>query len=216
MKMLGRLSLFVVFVSFFASSSQAAVGGANQISIRAGGAFPTSANDFSDSAKAGIAGGVQYLRHISDRLGVGIQSDYFSFSGEDRSIVLANGNLNAKSDSTAWTAELVGRYSFRVDRKMRPYLSAGVGITRFAQETKGRPKNGTTWSDTGTREERVVADDSSTGYAVSGGIGVEFSISERLLAAVEGNWHVFGVDNDEFGTDAINVPSAFLRLGYRF
>lgn len=110
----------------------------------------------------------------------------------------------------------MGRYSFRVDKKIAPYFLAGVGVARFAQETKGTPQNGTTWTDTGTREERVVADDSSTSFAASFGVGLETALSTHFMAALEANWHVFGVDNDKFGADAINVPSAFLRLGYRF
>ncbi|MCG3205842.1 MAG: hypothetical protein KCHDKBKB_02565 [Elusimicrobia bacterium] len=217
MKALGKFFVLVGFLSSWSLGAHAGMeGGSNQISVRVGGAFPTSANNFDDSAKAGVAGGVQYLRHISDHLGIGFQADYFTFPGKDRTIVLPNGNLDATSDSNAATAELVGRYCFRVDKKMRPYLLAGVGAARFAQETKGTPKNGTTWTDTATREERTVADDSSASFAASFGVGLETSLSTRLMIAIEANWHVFGVDNDEFGTDAINVPSAFLRLGCRF
>ncbi len=216
MKTLGKVAGCFVGLVVCALNLRAAEVGSNQISVRLGAAFPTSANNFSDSAKTGFAGGVQYLRHLSPKIGVGVQTDYFSFAGKDRSIVLPTGTLDANSDSDSMTAELVGRYSFRAEKKLCPYLLAGVGVAHFSQKTMATPKNGTTWTDTGTREERTVADDSSTSYALSFGAGVETKLTERFTGALETNWHIFGVDSDKFGADAINVPSLFARLGWLF
>jgi len=190
--------------------------GASQVEIRLGAGIPISANEFNKTAKTGVAGGLRYLYQWKENIGIGGQVDYFSFGEKKRAISLSGGNINAKFQANVLTAEVVGKYSLMTGNRFSPYGVGGVGVSSFSQETKGTPVSGSSWVDTGTTEERLVADDSSTSFAASFGIGVDTYITENIFAALEANWHVFGVDSGKFGTSVINTPSVFLRTGWQF
>ena len=188
-----------------------------EISLEAGAAFPTGVNHFSDSEKIGPVGGVRYLRMASPNFGWGVQADYYHFAGADHLLTSpSGGQLNARSSDNVVTAEIMGRYSILPDARVVPYLHAGLGANYFHQISNGEPAGGSWWFDTGTTETRQLQDINTVGFTGSAGIGMETYLTKSFVLGLEATWHVFGVSQTTFGTSAINVPSAALRLGWRF
>jgi len=213
-----KAAVSLVFMLAFSQTCEAKIEiGDDRIGLNLGVGIPTSANDFSDTAKVGFSGGVDYLHQITNRIGIGGRVQYFSFPGDDRRLTLTGGGVvDADSDSTVLLGEFIGRMTFCPSSGFSPYVRAGIGLNRFSQKTDAAPIAGVLWLDTSTNETRRLTDDSSTGVALSFGGGVEFSLSEVLLLGLEGNWHIFGVDEDDYGTDFINVPSVLARFTFQF
>jgi opacity protein-like surface antigen len=188
-----------------------------ELSVDVGAAFPTGINNFSDSEKLGLVGGAQYLRMLSPNFGWGVQADYYHFAAKNHLITdQLGGQLNSRSSDNVATFEIVGRYSFLTERRLVPYLHSGVGVTYFHQKAEGEPAAGFGWFDTGTTETRQLHDTSSLGFAYSAGFGVDTELAYGWVLGLETAWNIFGVSQTSFGTSAINVPSVFLRLGWRF
>jgi len=193
--------------------------GMQRLSLDVGAAFPTGVNDFSTSARMGPQVGAQYLYEIDENFDVGLQADYFHFGSKDYTLTNngTGGQLNARSQDTAATVEIMGRYNLLQDAaQFAPYLHSGVGMAYFRQKSSGEPLPGSTWTDTGTGETRQLQDDSSLGFAFSFGAGVDTKLSDNLILGLETAWHIFGVSKTTYGTTAIGVPTVSLRLGWRF
>ena len=149
---------------------------------------------------------------------MGVQADYFHFGSKNYTLTNngTGGQLNARSQDTAATAEIVGRYNLLADAAtFAPYLHSGLGVAYF-QKSSGEPLPGSTWTDTGSGETRQIQDDSSLGVAFSFGLGVETKLSDSLILGLETAWHIFGVSKTTYGTSTIGAPTVSLRLGWRF
>jgi opacity protein-like surface antigen len=190
---------------------------AEQLSLETGLAFPTSANNYSDSENVGFLFGARYLHRITPNFDWGLQTDYYHFGAKDNVITgQYGGKLNSRSTDNVATLEMVGRYSFFTEAKYVPYVHSGVGITYFHQSTEGEPTGGSGWFDTQTKETRQLQDTGSLGFSYSVGLGVEAELTQTLVLGLETAWHIFGVSETSFGTSTINVPTISVRLGWRF
>jgi opacity protein-like surface antigen len=187
------------------------------LSLDIGAGIPTSANDFSNSERIGPMGGLQYLYSLNEYWGVGVQADYFHFAAKDHSILSnTGGQVNVRSWDNVATLEIMGRYNLMPNVKFVPYLHSGVGLTYFHQIANGEPLPGSTWADTGSNETRDLQDVATVNFAYSIGIGVETSLTNNLVLGLESAWQIFGVSKTTYGTNAINVPTVSLRLGWHF
>jgi len=188
-----------------------------ELSLQAGCAVPTEVNHLSDSEKLGPVGGVRYLYSIRETFAWGLQADVYHLSPKDHTLSSQFGApLNVRSTDDAATAEIVGRYTFIPQARLVPYVHMGLGAAYFHQKSDAQPTGGAGWADTGTTESRQVQEASSTGFSYSAGVGVETQITDSLVLGLETAWHIMGVHQSDFGTNAINVPVVSLRLGWHF
>jgi opacity protein-like surface antigen len=195
----------------------AAQPGSQEINVAGGAAFPTQANRFSDYAKSGPAGGIQYLYHWDETMAFGVQADYYHFDGKNHLLTSdAGGQVDALSTDNVGTLEIMGRYTFVPGARFEPYVHSGLGINYFHQTSEGTPAAGSTWSDTNTTETRQLQDVSTVGVSYSIGIGVETDLTSNLVLGLESAWHIFSVSKAAYGTNTIDVPTVTMRLGWRF
>ncbi len=212
------ISAFLLFSAATAFVQAEAGPWLQELSVQAGGAFPTEVNHLSDSEKFGPVGGIRYLYSARERFAWGLQADYYHLAAKDHSIDSQFGApMNVSSTDNAATAEIVGRYTFIPQAQFVPYVHMGLGAAYFHQTSDAQPTGGGAgWADTGTTETRQVQDASSVGFSYSAGIGVETQITDSLVLGLEAAWHILGVRKSDFGTEAINFPAVSLRLGWHF
>ena len=190
---------------------------AEELSVQAGGAFPTGANNLSDSEKLGPLVGARYLYASRETFAWGVQADYYHLPAKDHPLDSQFGApINVQSTDNAATIELAGRYTFIPQAQFVPYVHMGLGAAYFHQKSQATPTGGAGWADTGTMETRQVQDQSSMGFSYSAGIGIETQITSSLVLGMETAWHIFGVSKTDFGTSTLNLPTVSLRLGWHF
>ena len=214
-----KLSVAIVLATGGVSGAWADVGGpgTRRVSLDVGGAFPTPVNNFSDSTRMGLVGGVQYLYNLNYFAAVGIQVDGYRFDGKEHTLnEAAGGQLNATSQANAASFELMGRYTFQPAARFMPYAHAGLGANVLHQTTDGQPVAGSTWVDTNTSEARQLPNVNSVGITFSFGAGVETNLSDRVVLGLEAAWRILGVSKAAYGTSTLNIPSIAMRLGWRF
>src|ERR1700733_10517000 len=128
-----------------------------ELSVQAGGAFPTEANHLSDSEKPGPIAGARYLYSIRETFAWGLQADFYHLAPKDHQLSSSFGApINVSSTDDAATAEIVGRYTFIPQAQFVPYIHMGLGAAYFHQKSDAQPANGAAWADTGTTESRQV------------------------------------------------------------
>lgn len=186
--------------------------GTSQVSLNAGAAIPTWANDLDTTQKVGPAAGARYLYQMTPNVSVGGQLDYGYLPGKTQ----GGSFLDVNAVDNIYTGELVGRYSFMQDAKWVPYVHVGIGVARIFETTRGTPSNGATWADTGTSETRVTDREASTGFALSFGGGLEKMLTDHLLCAMEATWNTLGASKSRIGTSTLNFPVLSLGLGWQF
>jgi len=189
----------------------------SRVSVDGGVAIPTPVNGFSDEARTGLVGGIQYLHNLDYFTAVGIQVEGYQFDGKDHAVTSsAGGRLNANSQVDAAAIEIVGRYTFLPMARFIPYVHTGLGANVLRQTTDGTPLPGFTWSDTNTSETRRLPDVNSVGISFSFGAGVETNLTDRIVLGLEATWRILGVSKAAYGNAEIDVPSLAMRLGWRF
>jgi len=212
MKLLKRSLGLTGLLVWGAALAMAAPTGSSQVSVNVGAAIPTAANSLDNSNSIGPTTGARYLYQLNSNVSVGGQFDFIHLPGNKQSV----GALDLDNVDNVYTGELVGRYSFMPDSSWVPYVHAGVGVARLFQTTRATPNNGNTWNDTGTMETRVTDHESSTGFALSYGGGLERMLTSSLSCALEATWNTLGSSQDRIGTSVFNFPVVGLRFGWLF
>lgn len=215
---LARMGFFLCGLALgMAAQPAGAAPGDSGLELGIGVGIPTSVNDFSESAKVGPAFRLGYLRAINDKLSLGGRVHYLFFGAETRRLASTlGGQVDTESESVVGVLEIVAKYTPGPERKYQPYLIGGIGANHFSQESDGKPAPGSLWADTSTNETRDLGDESSSGYALSIGGGLEMDLNGHWGLGLEALWHTFGVDDDDFGSSTINVPSVVLNIAYSF
>src|SRR5688572_25021323 len=86
----------------------------NKIEFGGGIGFPTSANDFDDTADPGPAGRLGYFRQVSERFSIGGRFTGMTFSGNERVLPSTlGGQLTVESDTDVMTLEVVAKLALR-------------------------------------------------------------------------------------------------------
>lgn len=145
----------------------------------------------------GVTLSPQYLRQWTPRFGLGLELSYMDFPS--RTIDLGGAPTAASADLL--TFEAVGRYLFDAQSRWSPYLTAGVGVGRFAATVK--------------QGASAILDDSNTGLALSPGVGLKADAGKRAEVMAELRWRVGVAGRDQFGTGLYNAVAVLLRLGWR-
>jgi len=207
------MMLSLLAVGVVGSTSQAT----QRIGLIAQAAIPTGANDLNQSNNVGSRSGLYYLRDVTPNLSFGGEFNYFYLPSKNHRQLSANGGEQMnRATAQTMTFEAIGRYNISPEAKWNPYVQGGVGLARYHQTTRSTPDAGSAWADTGTNEERTIARDTSTSYALSGTIGVERALTDSILLGLDGTWDVWGVSHSKFGTDTINIPSVGLKLSWKY
>ena len=173
---------------------------AQRVGLLLGSGIPTQANGFSTTAGPGFQGGLQYLYDVLPKLAVGAEVNEFYFPKKTN-----------RDDSTSQTAtnilagEAVARYSLVEMKKLTPYVQGGVGVVRYREDQ--------TITLTNLEFKRH---DQTVRMSESLGVGVDYPLTESLVAGLNATWHWFETGRAEFGTSLISLPSVTLQLGYKF
>lgn len=144
----------------------------------------------------GPAWGAQYFYFLKDSPALAIGVDgLVSQNGHLRTAeLLTNYDSTTYLKSTTVLAMLKLAYPKGI---WRPYIFGGLGGHHSSAYLSAKPYSGTTWSDTGTSESRVLTDDNTTSLALGYGIGMDLFAGENFFVGFEfrGTW-LGGLDDD--------------------
>jgi hypothetical protein len=200
------------------------------VKVGLGGAFPLSAQGFSDIAKPGAATEIEAITQLDKHVGLGIRladSQYtVAYPQGAYAAGLGNGSngpggglhtgFTAESNVDVSTLVLELRYVFMPEKRISPFAVCGAGIDAYSERQSITPKpNSGGWADDGSYDPRVY-ENSSSGFATEVGGGVQFLLSRHYLAEVAARWHYDTVDNTKFGFNAAQSVSLLAALGFRF
>ena len=95
---------------------------------------------------------------------------------------------NALSTITSKTTTIffLTRTDLGPPARMVPYLIAGIGWVKNTLSVTATPS--TTWSNTGTSEQRTFLNDSLDTVGYASGIGLDYPISDRLYFGIEARY----------------------------
>jgi len=114
-------------------------------------------------------------------------------------------DITAQTTTNIITGEAVARYSIATWCKWTPYVQGGVGAVHYREDQ--------TLTLAGTDYR---SNDETIRMSESLGAGVDYPLTESLIAGVNATWHWFETGRADFGTSVINMPSLTLQLGYKF
>jgi opacity protein-like surface antigen len=171
-----------------------------RVILNLGSGIPTQANGFSATAGPGFEGGFTYLYGLLPKLEVGVEANEFYFPKKtDRDATTSQTMTNII------TGEAVARYSLMGVNKWTPYVQGGVGADRYREDQT------TTLAGT-----EFKGHDQTVRMSESLGVGVDYPLTDSLIAGVNATWHWFEMGKADFGTSVINMPSVTLQLGWKF
>ncbi len=162
------------------------------------------------TATIGILLGLQYLYHVSDHVGLGLE-----LSGgvsAMREHAMPQGTVNTYSSYSSILP--LARYVFRPEKKLYPYVFGGIGRNTYHATVDGALGNGFTWGDTGTSERRTVTV-GSNGLVLALGAGYE-GMWKSMLHGVELRWQHFRISSSVFNRQNNNVLALIARFGWKF
>lgn len=142
----------------------------------------------------GLSGGFEYL-HSLGSLEVGAELDILSRSENTGSILP---NVTTKASGMTTQVLAVSRVVFLKESRIQPYAGAGLGVARVSLKGKGRPKANYSWNDTHTAEERVLVDESATGFAFALRGGLDVLVSGPVSVGYELGYN--GTSSMTFGS----------------
>jgi len=146
--------------------------------------FPGVSRDEESYADSGGVIGGQFLYFFMDNpcLAVGFDISHSGFSDHTSALLIANRLTQSSADNT--TGVVVLRASFPKGH-FRPYIQGGLGVHHTRLKLDAIPIHLTTWSDTGTSEDRLLYDDGHIGPALEGAIGMHIYFTERFFVGAE-------------------------------
>ncbi len=143
---------------------------------------PGVVDDDQEMADGGGVIGGQFLYFTSESLAVGFDISHADFDDHESSHLLTNRFTKSSADNTTGLA--IVRLSYPKGH-VRPYIEGGLGVHHTGLNLEGTPINGTTWSDTGTTENRTLLDDGQIGLALEGAVGTHIFFTERVFVGIE-------------------------------
>jgi opacity protein-like surface antigen len=145
---------------------------------------PGVSRDEQDLADGGglIGGQFLYFFHDSPCLAAGFDISHASFDDFNSYQLLTNRFTSSSANTTTGVA--IVRLSYPKGH-FRPYVQGGLGLHHTSLSLTGSPINGTTWSDTGTTEQRQLLDSGHIGAALEGAIGLHIYFTERFFIGAE-------------------------------
>lgn len=168
---------------------------ADSLGIKLTGNTPVSNVSVSGSQKNGsfgLGGGFEYL-HPVGRFDVGAELDILSRSRSTGSII-----PHVTTQASGLTTQVLGIGRVRFLRDLL-YVGAGVGIAHVSLKGTGKPQAGYTWSTPpANNAERVLVDESATGFAYALRGGFEIPVSARFTVGYELGYN--GTSSMTFGS----------------
>lgn len=167
----------------------------NMFSIGFGLAAPLSDVDFrpigGGSANNGDLGpviGLRYLRASSRRLALGFDLDYLHRGGTDSPGLLPLADASVTGDNLLFMG--VARWYVLERGPARPYVLAGLGVSRSWTRVDAAPIRGFAWTDTNTDEPRRLIDDGRWALAGTARAGADFDwdFAGPSVFGVEAGW----------------------------
>ena len=167
--------------------------GSQTLSIMAGGGFSGSefdkdvsgnTNHHEKIANPGGAFGAQYLYYVRSgpALGVGLDILRSSLREHLADSLSTQYDFRTRFQPTAVLA--IAKLAFGQGR-IHPYLFGGIGFHRTTFYWDFQPKNGTTWFDTQTADNRRIVEGTGTGFAGAGGAGMDIFLTPSIFIGAE-------------------------------
>jgi len=184
------------------------------VSILAGGAFPTGKLEVSgagddDTGGGGGAVGGQIMVPIDQTWSAGFDVLANDLGKRSTGKLLAPAPGTTEYQVRTLTLLAGARaQSKAMIADLQPYLFGGVGLHRTNTWADVSPNAGFVWADTGTTEKRRALDDTKTGFAAAVAIGADAKISPSVSLGLEGRYSYLA--KSTFQSRSI---SAFLPAG---
>lgn len=156
------------------------------------------------AGSAGLSIGGQYLYNLRKDIGIGLDINFASSGDKESSTFLTGANSTLSSKTTSVLA--VGKKNFLEDKKVSPYVLVGLGFGINNLTIDAKPTTGFVWSNTGTAEERNLADSTKTTFAGALALGLDIAITEALFVGGEARYM--------FTSSATYEPSPAIKAAY--
>ncbi len=139
--------------------------------------------------KASPSVGASFLHQTTTPLAWGGRIAYSNFGKVEKNGGAPSAPITLVGSSTQILLQALGRWQFREEESLSPYLIAGMGISHFRTDIQGMPGSGFLWSDTGSKENRTLILENYTGFAISFGVGMDFPMGGNLQGGADLLWN---------------------------
>ena len=193
-----RITVVLVCLLLFLSSSYAFAADGPYFSVNIGAAFLTD----SDISGDGLDGEIKFDTGLAASAAIGTSIDSFRVEGEisyqkndiDEVSIDGFGSASLDGDSTAFTLLLNGYYDFSNDSAFTPYLTAGIGYSNVEVDVEG-------------------SSDDDNVFAYQLGAGVGYAVSEQ--ATIDLKYRYFATEDLDIDGADVEVASHNIYLGIR-
>jgi opacity protein-like surface antigen len=165
---------------------------AGEVAVYGGGAFSNttlidSAGQDNHSDSAGTLGG-QVLFSVNDILSLGIDLSHSGLGGETTAISGYPSGTVAQSQASTTVGLIMAKLSTSKESTtfgiFKPYVAGGLGFHQSKLSMDATLPAGYSWLSNRQRTESLV-DDTKTGIAIAGAIGVEVPLNNVLFVGTE-------------------------------
>jgi hypothetical protein len=186
------------------------------LKVGVGGALPTQAGAFNNIARPGLATDLELLLNVKSHWAFGLRNDDFLFT----TAYPSNEQSRGKSVVQGSALYVEGRWLALPEKRLSPFVVAGLGFNTYSEELEVTPKPGFKWSDTGTIEMREF-ENTQTGAALMTGVGAQYLMGRSFVGSVEAAWHYWSIDATKFGSlyqlsSYVQTVSLNASIGARF
>lgn len=178
-----------------------------------GGAEPQTKESQSGEkiGEMGLAWGMQSFTALSNNVHIGLDMVNSKFG--DTTFVYSN--VKYQFETSAVSLSGMAKYA-DTTVPLRPSVFAGLGLSYFSATAKGTLLPGYVWANTGTKETRTFVADSSLGYNLILGAGLEGDMGDKWFWNIAGRYTLIGVDIEDFDRTSVSALQLNMGLGFRY
>jgi antitoxin component YwqK of YwqJK toxin-antitoxin module len=161
----------------------------------------------------GLSWGVQSFKTRDNKVHFGLESAFLNFGDN----TFDYGTAKFTFETSAIALSGIIKYSDnQANTGVRPMLFGGLGLGFFAAKAKMTPLPGYVWSNTNTSETRTIVSDSSVGYNLILGGGLEGDFNDKYFWNLAGRYTLIGVNIEDLDLSSVSSLQFNVGLGVKY